>query len=64
MPIEFDEALKADIANLAVICGKCHRAKTDWEQAYYGTGQGNELQSVAEITDLPSIVILMNEQSI
>jgi 5-methylcytosine-specific restriction endonuclease McrA len=62
VPIEFDETLKANIANLAVICVSCHRAKTDWEQSYYGTGQGNELQSVTPINDVSSIVVLMNEE--
>ncbi|MEL5725253.1 HNH endonuclease [Lactiplantibacillus pentosus] len=61
VPIEFDETLKANIDNLAVICGSCHRAKTDWEQSYYGTGQGNELQrQVDEITDVSTINVLMN----
>lgn len=60
IPIEFDETLKADIANLAVICGKCHRAKTDWEQRTYGTGQGNQLKDVEPITDINQISMLMN----
>ena len=62
VPIEFDETLKANVDNLAVICGKCHRAKTEWEQSYYGTGQGNELQSVTPINDVSAIVVLMNKE--
>ncbi|KRN01342.1 hypothetical protein FD13_GL001101 [Levilactobacillus senmaizukei DSM 21775 = NBRC 103853] len=62
VPIEFDETLKANVDNLAVICSKCHRRKTDWEQRYYGTGQGNELRQVAEITDVSAINALMNKQ--
>ena len=62
IPIEFDETLKANVVNLAVICGSCHRAKTDWEQSYYGTGQGNELQSVTPINDVSAIVVLMDKE--
>jgi len=60
VPIEYDDELRADVDNLAVICGKCHRAKTDWEQRYYGTGQGNKLNQVPEIRDVQSAVVLMN----
>lgn len=59
-PIEAFPNDKANINNLAVICGKCHRRKTDWEQRYYGTGQGNELKQVTPISDVSSIVVLMN----
>ena len=62
VPIEYDQAIKANVDNLAVICGKCHRLKTDWEQTYYGTGQGNELRQVAEITDVSAINVLMNKE--
>lgn len=62
VPIEYDQAIKANVDNLAVICGKCHRLKTDWEQGYYGTGQGNELRQVAEITDVSAINVLMNKE--
>lgn len=61
VPIEYDDKLRDDVDNLAVICGKCHRAKTDWEQRYYGTGQGNQLKQVTEIRDVPSVVILLQE---
>ena len=62
VPIEFDETLKANVDNLAVICGSCHRAKTDWEQLYYGTGQGNTITGVEPINDVSAIVTLMNNQ--
>ena len=62
VPIEFDETLKANVDNLAVICSKCHRLKTDWEQKTYGTGQGNELKDVEPITDINRIVLMMNEK--
>ena len=45
------------------ICSKCHRLKTDWEQGYYGTGQGNELQNVTPINDVSSIVVLIKDAS-
>lgn len=59
VPIEFDSRLKANTDNLAVICGKCHRLKTDWEQGYYGMGQGNELKQVTPISDTAAVVALM-----
>lgn len=51
VPVEFDSALKSDLNNLAVTCYMCHRLKTDWEQDYYGTGQGNKLKNVPKITE-------------
>lgn len=60
VPIEFDESLMASIDNLAVICRKCHRLKTDFEHQYYGTGQGNEIKNVNEVFDVNKIAILMN----
>lgn len=42
VPIEVMPSLMADEANLATICRKCHRLKTDWEQRYYGTGKDNQ----------------------
>ncbi|RRG06416.1 MAG: HNH endonuclease [Lactobacillus sp.] len=62
VPIEFDSKLKADVDNLAVICGACHRIKTDWEQLTYGTGQGNELKEVTPISDTAAVVALMIKQ--
>lgn len=60
VPIEFDQSLMASIDNLAVICRKCHRLKTDFEHQYYGTGQGNEIKNVNEVFDVNKIAILMN----
>lgn len=60
VPIEFDESLMASIDNLATICRKCHRLKTDFEHQYYGTGQGNEIKNVNEVFDVNKIAILMN----
>lgn len=62
VPIEYDETLKTSIDNLATICRKCHRLKTDWEHDWYGTGQGNELQSVTQINDVSAVVVLMNKE--
>lgn len=61
VPIEYDEQLMASIDNLATICRKCHRLKTDWEQKYYGTGNGNTLKDVEPITDTNRIALMMNE---
>lgn len=61
VPIEYDPSLKADPDNLAVICGSCHRLKTDWEQSYYGTGSNNELNDVSPIKSIGRIKRLMNE---
>ncbi|WP_282803952.1 HNH endonuclease [Secundilactobacillus kimchicus] len=59
VPIEFDARLKAYANNLAVICPACHRLKTDWEQRYYGTGQGNQLRPVGELHTINDIVVAM-----
>ncbi|ANZ70365.1 HNH endonuclease [Pediococcus claussenii] len=58
VPIEFDEKLKDKINNLAVICGRCHHRKTEWEQKYYGTGQKNKLKNVDEILEIKNIILL------
>lgn len=60
IPIEYEAQSKADINNLAVICGKHHRIKTDWEQSYYGTGQGNSLKQVQTIKSVEAVMVLMN----
>lgn len=60
VPFEYDPARKADITNLTVICAQCHRQKTDWEQLYYGTGQGHELKHVAEISSVTEVKRLMS----
>lgn len=60
VPIEYDQQGMADVSNLATICRSCHYAKTQWEQKYYGTGNGNTLKDVEPITDANRIVLMMN----
>ncbi|MBD8087951.1 HNH endonuclease [Limosilactobacillus sp. c11Ua_112_M] len=61
VPIEYDEALKTNLNNLATICCKCHRLKTDWEHEWYGTGIDNQRKQVAELHDVLSIKYLMTK---
>lgn len=61
VPIEYDPTRKASIDNLATICRQCHRLKTQWEQSYYGTGQGHHRQDVPEIRDISKISRLMKK---
>ncbi len=63
VPIEYDPSLQANIENLATICRKCHRLKTDWEHSWYGTGIGNRRKQVAELHDVLSIKYLMDKSS-
>ena len=63
VPIEYDEQLKASLDNLATICRKCHRLKTDWEHEWYGTGIDNQRKQVAELHDVLSIKHLMNKNN-
>ena len=63
VPIEYDEKLKDHLDNLATICRKCHRLKTDWEQSWYGTGISNQRKQVAELRDVLSIKYLMNKNN-
>ncbi|QZN93805.1 HNH endonuclease [Limosilactobacillus panis] len=60
VPIEYDLSLMTNLDNLAVICRKCHRLKTDFEHQYYGTGIGNHIKNVNEVFDVNKIAILMN----
>lgn len=60
VPIEYDSQLKDHLDNLATICRKCHRLKTDWEHSWYGTGQGNEIKNTSEVFDVNKIATLMN----
>ena len=53
----YDQALRDQVDNLATICAACHRIKTDWEHAYYGTGQGNQRKKVVELRQ-PGLVKL------
>ncbi len=59
VPVEAQPNSKADINNLAVICRQCHRKKTDWEQKYYGCGNGNTLKDVEPISDVRMIVTML-----
>lgn len=61
VPIEYDQNLKDNVDNLAVICHDCHRLKTDWEQNYYGTGKEQELKQVTELHNVSVIASLMND---
>ncbi len=61
VPIEYDQQRMASIDNLATICRECHRKKTQWEQSYYGTGQGNQLKSVPEIRKIFEIKKLFSK---
>lgn len=49
IPIEYDPSKTTELSNLATVCRQCHRAKTDWEHGYYGTGQGQTLKKVAPL---------------
>lgn len=59
VPIEYDQQRMASIDNLATICRRCHRAKTQWEQSYYGTGIGQELKKSPEIKEISIVKKLM-----
>ena len=61
VPIEYDQQRMASIDNLATICRECHRKKTQWEQSYYGTGQGNQLKSVPEVRNIFEIKKLFSK---
>nr|WP_249192650.1 HNH endonuclease signature motif containing protein [Weissella minor] len=61
VPIEYDVERKADVENLAIICGRCHSKKTAWEQQYYGTGTQQTKQSVPEIKSVAAIVKLIEK---
>lgn len=60
-PVEAFPDDKANIDNLATICRSCHYAKTQWEQSYYGTGQGNHLQDVQPIGSVDKIIPLLKQ---
>ena len=62
VPIEYDQQGMADVSNLATICRSCHYVKTQWEQSYYGTGQGNHLQDVQPIRSVDKIVPFLKRQ--
>ena len=62
VPIAYDQSLRDVKDNLVTICSHCHRLKTKWEQKYYGTGQGMNLKTVPEISEIYKIVLLMNQK--
>lgn len=55
VPIEYDSTMKANVNNLATICRRCHHLKTQWEQSYYGTGQGHHRHDVPEVKKISKI---------
>ena len=59
VPYEYDPTRKLDESNLVTSCRQCHRVKTAWQQAYYGTGKQNELRNVPVIDDIRIVVRLM-----
>lgn len=59
VPLAVDHALAADPDNLATICRRCHRVKTEWEQSYYGTGKDNQLTGAHEIENRQCVLKLM-----
>lgn len=63
VPVEVNQSKRADINNLAVICRRCHREKTDWEQEYYGTGKNNKLKIVVPVTNVEIIALRMKAHS-
>ncbi len=62
VPIEYDISRKADVTNLAVVCGRCHSAKTLWEQKYYGTGQYQNKKIIPEVKSVAGVVRSMQEK--
>ncbi|MCC4323663.1 HNH endonuclease [Limosilactobacillus reuteri] len=63
VPIEYDTSLKDNVDNLAVICRRCHRLKTDWEHRWYGTGVGNQRKQASELHDIEIISRLMRTEA-
>lgn len=62
VPREFDRELELDEDNLIASCNWCHRQKTNWEQKYYGTGNGHKLRSdVIPITDVKLIKTIFKQ---
>ncbi|WP_270621843.1 HNH endonuclease [Weissella viridescens] len=61
VPIEYDVDRKADVENLAIICGRCHSKKTTWEQSYYGTGTQQTKHSVPKIKSVAAIAKLIEK---
>ncbi|WP_270249613.1 HNH endonuclease [Lactococcus lactis] len=55
VPYEVEPENRANLANIAIACSKCHTAKTKWEQLYYGTGAGNTLKRVIPIRNVKDL---------
>lgn len=58
-PVEAFPDDKANINNLATICGKCHYKKTEFERKYYGCGQGNTLTGAKPIDNINELALIM-----
>ena len=62
VPIEFAPELKDDINNLVLTSMASHKAKTEWEQTYYGTGKKNTInKSAVPVKEIKHIPIKFNE---
>ncbi|MFH7618625.1 HNH endonuclease [Leuconostoc mesenteroides] len=62
VPIEFAPELKDDIDNLVLTSMASHKAKTEWEQTYYGTGKKNTInKSAVPVKEIKYIPIKFNE---
>lgn len=58
-PVEAFPDDKDNIKNLATICRKCHYKKTEFEQKYYGCGQGNTLTGAKPIDSINELALIM-----
>ncbi|KYK51743.1 MULTISPECIES: HNH endonuclease [Lactiplantibacillus] len=58
-PVEAFPDDKDNINNLAVICRECHYKKTEFEQKYYGCGQGNTITGAKPIDDINELALIM-----
>lgn len=58
-PVEAFPDDKDNIKNLATICRKCHYKKTEFEQEYYGCGQGNILTGAKPIDSINELALIM-----
>lgn len=57
VPIEVAPELRDDPDNLIACTARTNRIKTEWEQEYYGTGQGNQLTGNKFITNARELPI-------
>ena len=58
-PVEAFPDDKDNINNLAVICRECHYKKTEFEQKYYGCGQGNTITGAKPIDNINELALIM-----